>query len=244
MTTVAISQPMLFPWPGFFELVAMADIFVHLDDAQFSKGSFTNRIQVKVPGGRTWMTIPLAGKGTFQKIMDLTTPDEDWRGSHRDLLRQSLAEAPHLEEALALFDRCYARPKVCDLLIDSVEETARHLGLEKPVEFRRASELRIEGKSWRRVLDIVRALGGTRYVTAHGAAGYLDHAAFETEGVEVFYADYGLTPYPQQHGDFTPYVTILDLIGMTGPAAASYLKTRSIPWRAFIEREQGTATPQ
>ena len=47
MTTVVISQPMLFPWVGMFEQVALADVFVHYDDVQFSKGSFTNRVQLK-----------------------------------------------------------------------------------------------------------------------------------------------------------------------------------------------------
>ena len=52
MTTVVISQPMYFPWPGFFELIAAADVYVHLDDVQFSKGGFTNRIQLKTVQGK------------------------------------------------------------------------------------------------------------------------------------------------------------------------------------------------
>jgi hypothetical protein len=42
MTTVAISQPMYLPWPAFIEMMKLADVFLWLDDAQFSKGSFTN----------------------------------------------------------------------------------------------------------------------------------------------------------------------------------------------------------
>ena len=47
MKTVVISQPMYFPWVGMLEQMALADVWVHLDDAQFSKGGFFNRVQIK-----------------------------------------------------------------------------------------------------------------------------------------------------------------------------------------------------
>ena len=52
MTRVVITQPMLFPWPGFFEQLCLADVYIYLDDVQFSKGSFTNRVQIE-DGDRT-----------------------------------------------------------------------------------------------------------------------------------------------------------------------------------------------
>ena len=56
-----ISQPMYFPWVGMFEQVRLCDIFVYYNDVQFSKGSFTNRVQIKAPNneGFKWLTVPL-----------------------------------------------------------------------------------------------------------------------------------------------------------------------------------------
>ena len=57
---VVISQSMYFPWVGMLEQIRLADVFIHYDDVQFSKGSFSNRVQVKQPDGTSaWMTIPL-----------------------------------------------------------------------------------------------------------------------------------------------------------------------------------------
>ncbi|MBC8123824.1 MAG: WbqC family protein, partial [Gemmatimonadaceae bacterium] len=61
MNTVVISQPMLFPWIGMFEQICLADVYVHYDDVQFSKGSFSNRVQVKSASGSKWITVPLIG---------------------------------------------------------------------------------------------------------------------------------------------------------------------------------------
>lgn len=233
MTAVVISQPMLFPWPGFFEQLALADSYVYLDDAQFSKGSFTNRIQVRYGHDRRWMTIPLAGKGSFQTIAELKADGSEWKKGHRDLLRQSLHDAPYRDDALAIFDNVYKAESVCDLLIASIEEPARYLGIGANRTIARTSELAIAGTSWQRVLDIVCHFDGTRYLTGHGAAHYLDHSAFEQNGVGVEYMHYSLTEWPQGGGTFTPYVTILDLIANTGPKSAQYLMPETIPWRQF-----------
>lgn len=235
--TVVISQPMLFPWPGFYELVAVADVYVHLDDAKLPAKSFTNRIQVKHASGCSWMTIPLRGAGIGMPIRDLVAAEDSWRRRHRTMLTHSLARAPHVAQALELFDRAYGKASVAELLIESIEAPARYMGVWQAGTSLRSSTMAISGKGWQRILDIVRAVGGKRYVTAHGARNYLDHEAFEQAGVAVEYMDYSKTPYPQLHGEFTPYVTILDLIATMGPEAQSFIRPATVPWREFLMTE-------
>ena len=103
----------------------------------------------------------------------------------------------------------------------SMERVAAQLGAAAGTEFHRSSELDIGGSGWPRVLEVVQHFGGDTYVTGHGARRYLDGEAFEAAGVEVRYMDYACTPYPQQHGDFTPYVSVLDLVANVGEDAAS-----------------------
>lgn len=239
MTRVVISQPMYFPWAGFLAQMALADVFIWLDDAQFSKGSFTNRIQVKMPDGRKWMSVPLQGKGAFQTIRTLTAGGDDWIGSHRALLSQSLRGQPHTPAALDLFDQAMASgPGLCDRLIASAEGMARHLGVLPP-QIRRASDMQVDGASWPRVLAMVRAAGGTEYITGHGARDYLDHDAFEAAGVGVRYMDYRPRPWPQPHGDFTPYVTGLDLVASSqAETAKTHLQPASMDWRAFLSGKE------
>lgn len=237
MSAVVITQPMLFPWPGFFEQLMLADCYVYLDDVQFSRGSFTNRIQLLRGGDRCWMTIPLARTHGVQKISDLHAANDDWKASHRALLRQSLLGAPYLDDALSIFDTAYHHSSLLDLLISSIEEPARYLGIGANRKISRSSTLGLEGTSWRRILDIVLRAGGTRYLTGHGAANYLDHAAFEAEGVAVEYMNYSRTPWLQPGGTFTPHVSVLDLIARAGPEARNALVPATISWRDFLNQE-------
>jgi hypothetical protein len=232
MTTVVISQPMYFPWPGFMAQMALADVHVWLDDVQFSKGSFTNRIQVGVEGGRKWMTVPLAASGAFHKINEMAEAQPDWRARHREFLAQQLGKQPYFKDALQLFDEACSRSALCDVLIASAEVPAKYLGV-LPSRIVRSSSLNLSGSSWQRVLEIVLTLGGTRYLTGHGAKHYLDCAAFQQKGVEVEFMDYDPLPWRNHRSPFNPYVTILEPISHEGSAVAGRLNPRTIGWRKF-----------
>lgn len=233
MTTVVISQPMYFPWLGFFGQMAKADVYIWLDDVQFSKGSFTNRVQVRTRNGQSWMTIPLAGKGAFQTINSLSAADDGWRRGHRDLLRQQLAGAPYQEMALDLFDEALQGTKLVETLIASAEIPARAIG-SLPSDIRRSSAMGVAASSSQRVLELVQAVGGARYLTGHGAANYLDHELFERRGIAVEYMSYDVTPWPQRFEGFTPYVTILDTVASVGNEAAAHAGGATIGWRDFM----------
>lgn len=234
MTRVVISQPMYFPWVGFMAQMALADVMIWLDDVQFSRGSFTNRVQVKTEAGIKWLSLPLRDKGHRTMIRDLQATDAGIFARHRSLLRNALAAAPHLAAALDLFDAATGRGSLCDTLIDSAEAQARALGLPARRTLR-SGGMDVPGQGSARVLDLVRAVGGTRYVTGHGARNYLDHAAFEAAGVDVEYMDYAPHPWPQAHGAFTPYVTALDLVSNVAPGGRrAHLKPGTSPWRDFL----------
>lgn len=235
MKTVVISQPMYFPWVGFITQLSAADVLVWLDDVQFSKGSFTNRVQVLLPPKQVWMTIPLLAK-TNRQIADLEAKDEDWRQSHRDLLCQSFRKTPHSSLALNCFDDAMNGASICDTIIKSSEVCARALAA-LPKEIVRSSQLGIQGSGWERVLRLVKHFGGNRYLTGHGARHYLAHEEFEQEGVGVDYMDYTVSPWQQGVGEFTPYVTALDLIAAAGPQAPEHLTPKWLDWRSFLAGE-------
>jgi len=231
---VVISQPMYFPWPGFFEQMKLADRYIWLDDAQFSKGSFTNRIQVNIGRQQKWMSIPLEGKGTGRMISELRSAGEGWVASHREMLRQSLYKRPSTAEALDIFDRATSESSLAGCLIQSAMLPALFMGVTPERTFR-SSEMGVPGSSWRRVLDLVKAVGGTTYITGHGAAHYMDHEAFEREGVAVEYMEYSKTPWGSEIDFVSPFVTVLDLVAAEGRSAGDRLHPRSVGWRRFLE---------
>jgi hypothetical protein len=49
--------------------------------------------------------------------------------------------------------------------------------------------------------------------------------------------DYRLDPYPQLHGDFTPYVSALDLIANCGVSGRDRIRSGTLYWKEFVSHE-------
>jgi hypothetical protein len=234
---VVISQPMLFPWVGMLEQVRLAHTYVHYSDVQFSKGSFVNRVQIKTAQGIKWMTVPVSF--SLGQRIDGTRIDgkRDWRQSHLSMLTDAYATCPFVGDMLAMVRSVYDHdyPSIGRLSEASLMASCRYFGFDRDCSFLHSDQFGIDGASSRRVLDIALAVGGTRYITGHGARNYLDHGLFEAAGVRVEYMDYQRLPYPQQHGAFTPYVSVLDLIANCGPDGGRFICSGSIYWKEFID---------
>lgn len=237
MTTVVISQPMFFPWVGFFEQLSLADIFVYYDDVQFSKGSFTNRVQVWNGSKVDWLSVPILKQSLQQSIADVSIDQsKNWRRKHLEKLQQSYAKAPYCDEMIDLVTTVYAQnhSHISSLSINSIETVSNYFGLATNKTILNSSQLDIGGNSSQRVLDIVKHLNGNTYITGHGAKNYLEHELFEEQQVKVRYMDYQKLAYPQLSPIFTPYISILDLIANCGTQGKQYICSQSQYWKEFL----------
>lgn len=234
---VVISQPMFFPWIGFFEQIKLSDIYVHYNDVQYSKGGFTNRVQVKSPEGSKWLTVPLKNLRLGQAINQVEINNQqNWRANHFDLLKRSYETAPYYSEMLKLVETVYNRD--WDLLDDLSQETLNaicdYFDIFRDKKFISIKDLDVGGASSERVLATTLKLGADTYITGHGASKYLNHGIFEDAGVRVEYMDYQKKPYPQLYGEFTPYVSILDLIANVGKEGVNWICSGTIYWKDFV----------
>lgn len=233
---VVVSQSMYFPWIGLLEQIRLAEVFVHYDDVQYTRG-FYNRVQVKTGQGSKWITVPLRDQHRGQKIDEVHVDDRsDWRTQHRNVLKHAYLKAPFRDEMLALVDSVFSQPAMtlADVSRASIMALSGYFGLTRNCRFVASSSLGIEGISSRRLHDLVKFLDGTIYITGHGARNYLDHMLFERSGIAVRYMRYQCIPYPQLHGEFTPYVTALDLVANCGRDGVHVIRSSTVDWKEFV----------
>ncbi len=241
MTVVTISQPFFMPWLGFFEQLAQSDVHVHYTDVAFSKGSFVNRVQIKTARGQQWMTLPLKKHplGTPIDKLELAA-DDNVDATLRQQFLAAYQETPYVDESVTLLDQFWCdgnQPLHRQLTTTTELLTSVVLGdhFANP-RFCSIDDLNVAGSHSQRVLDVVKQLGGTIYLTGWGARNYLDHEEFESQGVEVRYVNYSKTEYPQLFPPFTPYVTCLDMIAnVTAEDRRGVLHPRSISWRDALD---------
>jgi len=90
---VAIHQPNYLPWLGYFHKIAAADVFVFLDDVQYTKNSYINRVKILGPSGVRWLTVPVSY--TFGDAIGKVQPAlPDWPTRHLDTLSGMYRGAP------------------------------------------------------------------------------------------------------------------------------------------------------
>jgi len=74
-----------------------------------------------------------------------------------------------------------------------------------------------------------RELGADVYVFGALGSEYADVRAFEAAGVRVIFQEYRHPAYPQLHGPFVPYLSIIDLLFNCGPQSREILLSGQEP---------------
>ncbi len=224
---MAIVQSSYIPWKGYFDLIRSVDAFILLDDVQFTKRDWRSRNQIKTRQGLAWLSIPVHSRGRYtQLIQDVTTSDPEWARRHWQTLRASYGKSPYFEQYAEPLARLYAAPaaRLSDINHGFITLICECLDITTPITWSTAYNARHTRSE--RLLDLCLEAGATEYLSGPSARGYLDTAAFAAAGITVRFADYGGYPeYPQPHGPFEHYVSVLDLLFCTGPRAVQFMKT-------------------
>ncbi|MCP4673156.1 MAG: WbqC family protein [Desulfobacula sp.] len=238
MTSIVVSQPMYFPWVGFFEQIQLSDIFVCFDNVQFSKG-FVNRVQCKTPSGFSWLTIPLVKHPRSTLICDLQiSENNDWRKKHIAIIENFLGNTKFKNDAIEIVEKViYTSAAFSDMLMEGIKTVTDYFEIDSGVtQFHRSSELDVTGKKSELVKNIASYFNADTYITGLGALNYLDHESLEKNGIETRYMKYERLVYPQKYGKFNPYISILDLIANCGKDGRKFICSGTVNWKN-INRE-------
>jgi hypothetical protein len=225
---VVILQPSYIPWRGYFDQIRRADLFIFYDDVQYDKHSWRNRNQIKTTQGKQWLTIPVHSKGVTDgiPIKDIRIDwSKSWPKKHLNALTFAYSKTPFFHSYRAWLESVYNRRDefLADFTIKTSIELVELLGITD-TRFLRSSELsNIQGQKTDRVVDILKRVGATHYICGPSAISYMEPEKFDEAGVTFEYMEYNYPEYLQLHPPYDPYVTILDLLFMTGEDALSYI---------------------
>jgi WbqC-like protein len=222
---VAIHQPQYLPWLGYLAKWAAADVFVFLDTVQYEKNGWQNRNRIRTADGAHWLTVPVhahLGTPIAEVAIDTTQP---WRARHLRAIEHAYARTAHLAShhgsLRALLDldwRLLAR-----LAVASAEWLAKAVGITTPA--RLASTLAADGgDATGRLVAICKAVGADTYLAGGHGARYMDGARFREAGISVLYQHYEHPVYTQQHGEFVPFLSGVDLLLTHGDESLSILR--------------------
>jgi len=245
---IAIMQPTYLPWIGYFDMIDQVDAFVFLDDVQVVKRSWGVRNRIKTAQGEQMLSVPILKERPRHERLyanTRTNPEHGWTGKHLRSIQQAYSKTPFFEQVFHPFERALqnAPEMLGDMNRSLIAHFAGQLRIETP--FVAASGLDgIGGQKDHRLVALCRALEADSYLSALGSADYIEAegpaGAFGQAGIELVYHHYEHPEYPQLHGEFLPYMCILDLLFNVGTeqALAIIRSGRRTPWSVAAVRKQ------
>lgn len=216
MTCISISQPTLFPWMGYFNIIKNSDIFVFLDNVKFEKRSWQMRNRIKTVNGEeeeiVWINIPTKILDSKTIINDVKIDNtQDWKRKH---LQSFKVNYGHRFGKVKFLVEMYEQEweKLVDFNINFISNCCKYLGIETKIF--RASEQNVEGSKSKLLVNICKKFSATEYLSTVGAKDYLenDKNLFLKENIQIKYHEYSQPIYKQNGKNFLEKLSILDLL--------------------------------
>lgn len=230
---ITIHQPEHLPWLGFFNKMSKADKYIFLDNVQFRKQYVQNRNRIMGNNGPQWLTVPVTSKNykesTIKDIRISKHCNSEWKRNYFLTLYYNYKKHPYFNDHIQFFEALLSME--WELLVDLnyaiIHYFAKTLGFN--MEFLRASELNPHGKRSDLVLNICKLANADTYISGPTGRDYLKVDDFCKCGIEVVFNDFEHPFYKQYNrDDFTPYLSVIDLLFNYSPEEARDIITRRV----------------
>ncbi len=206
----SIHQPDYIPYIPYFIKIALSDVFVFLDDAQYSNSKMHQWNRIKTPQGECRLKIPVE-KAFGCSINQVRTRDElNWKDNHLKTLHLNYVRAPHFDQVYEPFREILMQQydSLADLNIAVNSWIVGAFGLKTRLV--KASDMTIETRSEERILDICNQLGANVYISGNGARKYQVEEHFNARNIELKYVNNTPFVYNQLWNEFIPNLSVLD----------------------------------
>ncbi len=185
---IAIMQPYFFPYIGYFQLMAVVDEFIILDDVNYIKRGWINRNRILLDGKEKYITKPIRGASQNKLIKDLQFVDDAvYSENMLRTISYAFRKSAFYLESEELIRDIILNPelKVVDYLEYSLTRLSEKLGIN--VKISRASAYRnmIHSSGQEGIIELCKILGCESYFNAIGGKKLYDNGSFLSEGIKL-----------------------------------------------------------
>jgi hypothetical protein len=226
---VAVHQPQYLPWVGYFDKMRRADVFCYLNDVQYKKNEWQNRNRIKTAQDWQWLTVPVRYRFP-EKINEVQINNTtNWCKKHLQALITNYSRAPYFKAYISIFEDIFSKEweLISELNIHLIERLRETLQLQEKTTII-SSEFNLREEPTDRLIDICKSLGADTYLAGQGAAGYMNVARFEENGLKVITQDVKHPVYPQLFKDFQSHLSIVDLLFNCGPESLKIISEANV----------------
>jgi WbqC-like protein family len=221
MKKLAIMQPYLFPYIGYFQLINAVDKFVAYDDVAFIKQGWINRNNILVNGNPFLFTVPVKNISSYSLILDTAVTYEiEWKTKIFKTIKQSYQKAPYYSAVFSIIESVFniEEQYISKMAMNSIRQVALYLGLHTDLKDSSVSYANSKLNGQARVLDICQQEMATQYINPIGGKELYSKDGFKIKGVELAFIKSKSIQYKQIKNNFMPNLSIIDVLMFNSPS--------------------------
>lgn len=197
----------------------LGEVFIYLDDVQYTKKDWRNRNRLLSPGGVKNVFVPISNASQSILINEAEISyDQNWQDKIRHQLLNWYKQAPHYETIMALLDPLFesSHKRLVDLNYELNERILEFLGYDTKIVLASSVPKKRKDKNGR-IIELCHAFDCDLLYDGKSAADFIDVDAFASEGIEVIFQDYEHKAHAQlMTEEFHPYLSIVDMLMIEG----------------------------
>lgn len=209
---LAVMQPYLFPYIGYWQLIDAVDIFVIYDDVNFIKQGYINRNNILQQQRSHLFTLELIGASSNKKINDIKIG-----GNSNKLLRtikQNYSKAPFYKDVFQVLEEILnnEEKELSKFLGFSLVKIAKYLNIN--TKFLYSSDIKNDKtfKAQDRLIEMSKILNATGYINSIGGIELYDKEVFSQNDINLSFLKTHEISYKQFNNEFVPNLSIIDIL--------------------------------
>jgi len=214
--TLAIMQPYIFPYLGYFQLINASDKFLLLDDVAYINKGWINRNRILINGKAQFFVMPLVGASQNRTINSLhLLEDNKWRSKLIRTLEMAYKKGVGYDEFFPVLKDVlnFNCNRLSDFLANCIETICNFLEVKTSILYSTSCYNNADLKAQNRIIDLCLKENAKTYINASGGRSLYQKDHFERSGIKLQFLNSELCPYYQPATDeFVPGLSIIDML--------------------------------
>ena len=246
---LAIMQPYIFPYIGYFQAISAVDKYILYGNLTFIKDAWINRNRIALKNGKVFLfTVPLLHKSSNINICDIKIDNtQKWKSKLLKSILLNYKGAAAFDEIYHLIEEILQ--PTYEYLVDfnnqSIISISNFLNIQTQIECDNTKYIDLELKldAWEqnnhdvfpelnktypikkvaRVIEICKMEKARLFINAIGGKELYDYEEFLKYGIDLKFVQTDVVTYPQFAPEFIPNLSIIDVLMHNGKEGTKQL---------------------
>ena len=222
---MAIMQPYLFPYIGYYQLLKASDVFAVYDDVNYIKRGWINRNRILINGKDSYFTLPCKKISQNRLINEIEVDfSSGYLSKFFKTIEQGYQKTPYYNEVIGIISEImsFNENNLALFLLNSIKKMAGFLNIDCTIEQTSIEypESKGIGKA-DRLIAICSKKGASDYINAIGGTDLYSKEYFKERGISLYFLKSGDIIYRQNSKEFVANLSIIDSLMYAGKKGVS-----------------------